>query len=172
MTTTLVLGGARSGKSAFAEKLALETRQPVNYIATAQAEDKEMRRRIERHRKRRPVDWNTHETPSGLAGYIAAISTETRSCIIVDCLGLWLSNLILVDDEDMWQVERKALLDLLPKLQSTLILVGSETGLGNIAMDPLTRRFNDEAGLLHQEIAQQADRVVLVVAGLPHTLKG
>lgn len=169
----LILGGARSGKSRLAEQLAYQSAGQVVYIATAtqQDNDPEMMRRIAEHRQRRPADWMLVEEPLRLAGTLQSYQRMDR-CILVDCLTLWLSNLLLVDDGTHFRTESEALLDLLPKLQGNLILVANEVGMGIVPMGQMSRRFQDESGWLQQRIAARVDRVVLTVAGLPLTLKG
>lgn len=168
---TLILGGARSGKSRLAEKLAHESGLAVTYFATAQAQDAEMAQRIEAHRARRPAHWASVEEPLQLAAALKQHAAPER-CLLVDCLTLWLTNLLLQTDENMFARERVALLETLPALPGRIILVGNETGMGVVPMGELTRRFCDEAGWLHQELAAQCDTVLLTVAGLPLTLKG
>ncbi len=161
---TLVLGGARSGKSAYAEGL-IGAHAGVVYVATGQAFDDEMRDRIEAHRARRPTDWRTIEAPIDLAAAL-----EAASPILVDCLTLWLTNLLLARADvsaHVGAVERT-----LARRTHPTILVSSETGLGIVPVDALSRRFRDEAGLLNQRIASLADDVVLIVAGLPLIVKG
>ncbi len=168
---TLILGGARSGKSRLAEKIAAECSLQVIYIATAQAQDAEMSARIEQHATRRPAHWQTVEEPLALAAAMAAHARDD-CCLLVDCLTLWLTNLLLHSDPDLFARERAALLDILPRLPGSIILVGNETGMGIVPLGELTRRFCDEAGWLHQDLAARCDNVLLTVAGLPLTLKG
>jgi len=166
----LILGGARSGKSALAERLAMQQPGAVCYIATATADDEEMQRRITAHRQRRPDHWQTVEEPIALAQALLDNATDDN-CIIVDCLTLWLSNLLL-EQQDHLQRQLDHLLMLLPTLPGHQILVSNEVGLGIVPMGELTRRLQDQAGWLHQALAAQADRVIFTVAGLPHILKG
>ena len=168
---TLILGGARSGKSALAERLARESGKEVIYIATAQAHDAEMAARIPHHRSRRPAHWNSVEEPLALADALRACARPGR-CVLVDCLTLWLSNLLGDVDDTRFEHERAALLDALPALPGELLLVSNEVGLGVVPMGELTRRFVDEAGRLHQAIAGHCERVLFVAAGLPLPLKG
>ena len=168
---TLILGGARSGKSRLAEKLAHESGLDVTYIATAQAHDEEMAQRIAVHRARRPERWHSIEEPLALAATLQQHAAPGR-CLLVDCLTLWLTNLLLHPDADVFAQERAALLSALPELPGEIILVSNETGMGVVPLGELTRRYCDEAGWLHQELAQCCDRVLLTVAGLPMTLKG
>jgi len=167
----LILGGVRSGKSRLAEKLALESGLAVTYVATARVGDEEMRRRVESHRSRRPARWGLVEEPLSLAGALRA-HAEAGRCLIVDCLTLWLTQLLCEPDPDRLERERDDLLAALPELPGRIILIGNETGMGVMPLGELTRRYCDEAGLLHQALAGLCDRVILTVAGLPLTLKG
>lgn len=167
----LILGGARSGKSRLAEKLALTSGLPVTYIATACAGDEEMRARIAEHQRQRPPNWALIEEPLALTRVLQEQAAADR-CLLVDCLTLWLSNLLGTDDPERLRKERCNFLGLLPRLPGHIILVSNETGLGVVPMNALARRFCDEAGWLHQEIAQHCDRVLFTVAGLAQTLKG
>jgi adenosylcobinamide kinase / adenosylcobinamide-phosphate guanylyltransferase len=168
---TLILGGVRSGKSRLAERMAIESQLPVTYIATATAQDEEMRQRITAHQARRPEEWHVIEAPIKLA---SALSNQaiTGHCILIDCLTLWLTNLLLADDSPIFERELEAFITLLPTLSSRIIMVSNETNMGIIPMDTLSRRYCDEAGQLHQELAQQCDQVILTIAGLPSVLKG
>lgn len=168
---SLILGGARSGKSALAERLAGESGREVVYVATAQAGDAEMAARIAHHRARRPRRWQCVEEPLHLADVLREHARADR-CVLVDCLTLWLSNLLGDADELCFERERDRLLHTLPSLQGDLLLVSNEVGLGVVPMGELTRRFVDEAGRLHQAIAAISERVVFVAAGLPLVLKG
>lgn len=168
---TLILGGARSGKSALAERLAGGSGRDVVYVATAQAGDAEMAARIAHHRARRLSQWLCVEEPLHLAEVLREYAREDR-CILVDCLTLWLSNLLGDDDARCFERERDRLLDVLPGLQGDILLVSNEVGLGIVPMGALTRRFLDEAGRLHQAIAAISERVLFVAAGLPLALKG
>ncbi|WP_018873043.1 bifunctional adenosylcobinamide kinase/adenosylcobinamide-phosphate guanylyltransferase [Thioalkalivibrio sp. ALJ16] len=168
---TLILGGVRSGKSRLAERLAGASGLPVTYVATARADDAEMARRIERHRADRPADWGLIEAGTDLAAQLER-AAATGHCLLVDCLTLWLTQLLCTEDEALIEHEREALLRTLPALAGTVILVSNETGLGITPIDALSRRFADEAGWLHQRLAPEMDCVVLTVAGLPHVLKG
>lgn len=173
----LIIGGARSGKSALAETLARQGGQPVTYIATAEPADEEMAQRIAHHRARRPAGWATVETPLRLAAALAAHAAPGRT-LIVDCLTLWVSNWIAgpgdddtIADLSAYTVEKQALLDVLPRLAGDLVLVANEVGSGIVPMGRLSRIFADEAGRLNQEVAACCERVTLVVAGQPLTLK-
>ena len=168
---TLILGGARSGKSRLAEKMARESGRAVTYIATAQALDAEMAARIAHHRERRPAGWHTVEEPLALAAAIA-VHAATDRCVLVDCLTLWLTNLLLHPQPELFARERTALLEVLPGLPGQIVLVSNETGMGIVPEGELSRRFNDEAGWLHQDLAERCDNVLLAVAGLPLILKG
>ncbi|MCW8907299.1 MAG: bifunctional adenosylcobinamide kinase/adenosylcobinamide-phosphate guanylyltransferase [Sedimenticola sp.] len=169
----LILGGARSGKSRLAERLACESGGEVVYVATAgwHADDPEMGLRIEQHRQRRPAQWLLVEEPLHLARALQRYQADGR-CLIVDCLTLWLSNLLLSDDAAHFESESEALLNLLPDIECDLILVANEVGMGIVPMGALSRRFQDESGWMQQRVAALVDRVVLTVAGLPLTLKG
>jgi adenosylcobinamide kinase/adenosylcobinamide-phosphate guanylyltransferase len=168
---TLILGGIRSGKSRLAERLAAENQLPVTYIATAIAQDKEMKTRIALHRAQRPPHWQVIEEPLKLAAVLSNPATSEH-CILIDCMTLWLTNLLTASDKSLFDRERETLLSLLPTLTSRIIIVSNETIMGIIPMGALSRRYCDEAGRLHQELAQHCDQVVLMVAGLPHVLKG
>jgi adenosylcobinamide kinase/adenosylcobinamide-phosphate guanylyltransferase len=181
MPTHLILGGARSGKSRHAERLAAASGLPVTVIATAEALDAEMAARIRRHRADRPATWRTVEAPLSLA---AALTQEAAAgrCVIVDCLTLWLSNLMdgadaLPEPPDAYglprlQAERDALLGALPQLPGQILLVANEVGLGLVPETSLGRLFRDEAGRLNQAAAELCERVTFVAAGLPLLLKG
>lgn len=166
----LILGGARSGKSRLAEQRAQACGLAVTYIATGQARDGEMAERISRHKAQRPAHWALVEEPLALARVLQQQAAGDR-CLLVDCLTLWLSNLLLHDDAQWFAREREALLECLGALPGRIILVGNETGLGVVPMGELSRRFVDESGLLHQALAERAQRVVFTVAGLPMVLK-
>jgi adenosylcobinamide kinase/adenosylcobinamide-phosphate guanylyltransferase len=167
----LILGGARSGKSRLAERLATESALAVTYIATSQALDGEMSARIQHHRERRPAHWGLVEEPLALARVLGE-QARADKCLLVDCLTLWLTNLLMLDDEARLNAERNALLDCLSGLPGRILLVSNETGLGVVPMGELSRRFVDEAGWLHQALAERCQRVVFCVAGLPMVLKG
>lgn len=172
---TLVLGGARSGKSVYAENLALDHAHCV-YLATAQASDEEMRRRIDVHRKRRAGQaqgthaspWRTVEAPLELAVAVRRESAP-RHCVLVDCLTVWLGNLMHYEKDI--DSARDALLESLAEAAGPIILVASEVGLGIVPDNALARRFRDHAGLLNQAVAASAGTVVFVTAGLPMVLK-
>jgi adenosylcobinamide kinase/adenosylcobinamide-phosphate guanylyltransferase len=164
---TLVLGGTRSGKSAYAESLFEAIETPL-YLATGTAGDGEMSERIARHRERRGERWKTLEEPIGLA---AALLRESRpdQPILVDCLTLWLGNL-MAGERDVAQLSA-ALISILPRLKGPVVMVSNEVGWGIVPDNKMAREFRDHAGELHQRIAAIADRVVLVTAGLPLVLK-
>ena len=167
----LILGGARSGKSRLAERLATQSGLAVTYIATSQALDGEMSARIQHHRQRRPADWGLMEEPLELARALRDNAAPGR-CLLVDCLTLWLTNLLMLDDDTRLAMQRDAFLEALAELPGRIILVSNETGLGVVPLGELTRRYVDEAGWLHQAVAERAERVLFTVAGLPMLLKG
>lgn len=167
---TLILGGARSGKSRHAQTLAEASGLAVTVVATARAGDAEMAQRIARHRAERPAHWHTVEEPLALADTLARHAEASR-IQVVDCLTLWLLNL-LEAGEDVFPRERAELLAVLPGLAGDVVLVANEVGLGVVPLGELSRRFVDEAGRLNQALAGIADAVVLVAAGLPLYLKG
>lgn len=166
----LILGGARSGKSALAENLARTDGRGVTYIATAEVRDGEMATRIAHHRNRRPPEWALTEAPLSLAAALAECAAADR-VLLVDCLTLWLSNLLTAGDTVLGD-ERRALLDILPYLPGRVLLVSNEVGLGIVPDNAAARRFRDEAGVLHQAVAQHVVRVTFTVAGIPQVLKG
>jgi adenosylcobinamide kinase/adenosylcobinamide-phosphate guanylyltransferase len=166
MTTHFVLGGARSGKSRHAEALLEALPPPWVYIATAQAWDDEMRARIAEHRARRPPGWVTLDAPLDLPERLAAAGDVP---VLVDCLTLWLSNLMLGGHDIATASE--AMLAALAGRRATTVLVSNEVGLGIVPDNELARRFRDAAGRLHQRIAAQTDHVVFMVAGLPMKVK-
>jgi len=167
----LILGGARSGKSRLAEKLASESGLAVTYIATSQPLDGEMNERVRHHRERRPAHWRLIEEPVELARVLRD-NASADSCLLVDCLTLWMTNLLMLDDPLQLGAERDALLECLAELPGEIVFVSNETGMGVVPLGELTRRYVDEAGWLHQALAAHCQRVVLTVAGLPLTLKG
>lgn len=167
----LILGGARSGKSALAERLAVDSGLDVVYIATGQALDAEMHARIAHHRARRPEQWGCVEEPVALAATLRVHAAPGR-LLLVDCLTLWLSNLLGQGDDGLLQRERDALLATLAVLPGRIVLVSNEVGLGVVPLGELSRRYVDEAGRLHQALAARCQRVVFVAAGLPLVMKG
>ncbi|WP_316194001.1 bifunctional adenosylcobinamide kinase/adenosylcobinamide-phosphate guanylyltransferase [Bradyrhizobium sp. SZCCHNRI1029] len=165
---TLVLGGARSGKSRHAEALVTALPPPWTYVATAQAFDAEMTDRIAQHKARRAKGWQTLETAHDLAGLVRA-SGESGVPMLIDCLTLWLSNVMLAD---MNVAARSAeLIDALRNAHGPIVAVSNEVGLGIVPDNALARAFRDAQGRLNQDIAALADRVILMAAGLPLTLK-
>jgi len=164
---TLVLGGARSGKSRYAESLVMALPSPWLYVATAEARDSEMAERVAVHQGRRGPSWTTVAAPRDIAGALAANATTPA---LVDCLTLWLSNVLLADADVDAEIEH--LDGALAHAAAPIVLVANEVGSGIVPDNALGRRFRDLQGLLNQRIAARADRVVLVVAGLPLTLKG
>jgi adenosylcobinamide kinase / adenosylcobinamide-phosphate guanylyltransferase len=164
---TLVLGGARSGKSRYAESLIAALPPPWVYIATAQAGDEEMAERIKMHRRRRGAGWRTVEAPCDLG---AALAAGGSAPVLIDCLTLWLSNLMLAEVDVAAGIEH--LEKTLAAAAGPVVAVANEVGQGIVPDNPLGRRFRDWQGLLNQRVAARADRVVLMVAGLPLPLKG
>ena len=167
---TLILGGIRSGKSALAEAEAAARGCKVVYVATATANDAEMADRIARHQRRRPDDWELDEEPVALGGVLARHRKEAP-CLLIDCMSLWLGNLLGAEEGALAR-EREDFLAQLERYSGPLVIVSNEVGMGVIGMEALTRRFCDELGWLNQALAQRCDQVVLSVAGLPQVLKG
>lgn len=165
---TLVIGGARSGKSAFAEALVTATSRPRRYIATAEAWDDEMRARIAQHRHGRGGNWLTVEAPLDLASALAAASAA--EVVLVDCATLWLTNHLLSEHDLSSQTE--ALVVALAACAAPVVIVSNETGWGIVPDNALARRFRDAQGRLNQRLAAEAGLVVTVIAGLPLVLKG
>lgn len=174
MTTHLILGGARSGKSAHAERLAKESNLAVTYIATAQVYDDEFKARVQHHKDRRSSHWALVEEPHYLAKTLTDLAKPDQ-CLIVDCLTLWLAQWICPDcnppQDSHWQQEREALLKVLPTLAGTIILVSNEVGMGIVPLGEINRQFQDEQGRLNQAVAAIANEVTFVAAGLPLKLK-
>ena len=165
---TLVLGGARSGKSRYAEARLAGHRGPRIYLATAEAGDAEMAARIAAHRRRRGTDWRTLEEPLELAATLALSSTP-RTAILVDCLTLWLANLMHAGRDPGDETER--LVQVLSELTCTVVMVSNEVGLGIVPANAEARRFRDAAGDLHQAVSAIAAEVTFVAAGIPLVLK-
>ena len=165
---TLVLGGARSGKSRYAEELIARAEPPWVYLATAQALDDEMQERIDHHRRRRDARWRTVEAPIELPQALDELG-ENGQPILVDCLTLWLSNALLADTDLTIAGDR--LIAALTEAPGPVVVVSNEVGLGIVPDTPLGRRFRDAQGRLNQQVAAIADHVVLLAAGLPLTLK-
>ncbi len=166
----LILGGARSGKSRLARQRAEASGLAVTCIVTATAGDSEMAERIAHHQAERPAEWLVVEEPMALSAALAEHAAPDR-CLLVDCLTLWLNNCLADGADTTFALQRQALLETLPRLPGEIVLVGNEIGLGVVPMGRLTRRFVDENGRLHQDIAERCERVTLCVAGLPMTLK-
>lgn len=183
MSVTLVLGGARSGKSGYAERLAEASGKEIVYVATSRAGDAEMAARIAHHRERRPAGWRTVEEELALAAVLRKECAPGR-LVLVDCLTLWLSNLMFCDGREWPDVgavtlperlhsEHAALLELLDGgVEGDLVFVSNEVGMGIVPWGAVSRCFADEAGRLNQAVAARADRAVFVAAGLPLVLKG
>ena len=165
---TLVLGGARSGKSRHAEALVSALPPPWFYIATGEPRDNEMAARIAEHRARRGVQWQTLEAPRDLAAALAAV--PAGAAVVIDCLTLWLSNVMLAEMNVEQEIE--TLDAALAAAAAPIVLVANEVGLGIVPEFPLGRRFRDLQGILNQRVAARADRVILMVAGLPLAVKG
>ncbi|UDF29091.1 UNVERIFIED_ORG: bifunctional adenosylcobinamide kinase/adenosylcobinamide-phosphate guanylyltransferase [Roseateles sp. XES5] len=165
----LVLGGARSGKSAFAEGLVTETGLSRHYIATGRAWDEEMRQRIAKHREDRGKGWETHEEPLALVERIADVAREDRA-VLIDCLTLWVTNLML-EERDVAQ-EFEGLLRAVKDAPGRLVFVSNEVGLGIVPENRMAREFRDHAGRLHQKVAALVPEVYFVAAGLPLKMKG
>ena len=166
---TLVLGGARSGKSRHAENLVESQSGPCVYLATAKAGDAEMAERIARHRARRGDRWTTLEAPLDLVGALQECTGPDRA-VLVDCLTLWLSNLLGAGREV--ETEREHLIAALPTLGGPVVFVSNEVGLGVVPDNALARKFVDHAGWLHQSLAAAAASVVVMTAGIPTHIKG
>lgn len=174
-TFTLVLGGARSGKSAHAEKLAAEAGERVLYVATAEARDEEMGRRIEKHRRGRPSTWETLEVPLGVG---AAVRSHPGSfdAVLLDCFTLLAGNVFGLDErepvaEERLTAEIEALFETFEAGEASWIVVSNEVGLGIVPETPLGRVYRDVIGRAHQELARRADAVYFLVAGLPMRVK-
>jgi adenosylcobinamide kinase/adenosylcobinamide-phosphate guanylyltransferase len=167
----LILGGVRSGKSRLAEQHATASGLEVVYVATAQARDAEMQQRIAHHQAHRPAHWPVVEAGHNLAEVLQQQAREGR-CVLVDCLTLWLTQLLCDVSEAELRREVDALLNILPTLPGEIILVSNETNMGVVPLDELSRRFCDEAGRLHQQTGARCERVILAVAGMPLIVKG
>jgi adenosylcobinamide kinase/adenosylcobinamide-phosphate guanylyltransferase len=168
----LVLGGARSGKSRYGLALAESRPAPRLFLATGEARDEEMVARIAAHQAERGPGWETREEPLALPEAIGAVQAQ-YGVILVDCLTMWLANLMLREDAAAEEIKAagERLLALLPRLATPIIFISNEVGLGIVPESPLAREYRDWLGWLHQQVARAADLVVLVVAGLPLTLK-
>jgi adenosylcobinamide kinase / adenosylcobinamide-phosphate guanylyltransferase len=167
----LILGGVRSGKSRYAEELARALGGAVVVIATGTPGDAEMAARIAAHRARRPADWSVIEEPIALGTTLCRVASPD-TVIIVDCLTLWLTNLMCHGDPALLDREPEKLLNAVPALAGSLILVSNEVGSGITPVNDLARRFADAAGVLHQRLASVCERVVLMIAGLAMSAKG
>ncbi|MCV9960849.1 bifunctional adenosylcobinamide kinase/adenosylcobinamide-phosphate guanylyltransferase [Pararhizobium sp. BT-229] len=165
----LVLGGARSGKSTFAEKLVTTSGLDMHYVATGRAWDGEMQARIAEHRDRRGPGWQTHEEPLHLTACLKAIDTPDR-VILIDCLTLWVTNLMM-ENRDV-AAEFDGLVAYLPHAKARLVFVSNEVGLGIVPENRMARDFRDHAGRLHQFIAEKSAEVYFIAAGLPLKMKG
>ena len=182
MSAHFLLGGARSGKSALAQRLAEESALPVTVIVTGEPRDAEMAERIARHRRERPAHWRTVEAPFALADALRAHAAPGRF-VLVDCLTLWLSNMLFAGaaaqqaeagqpvDCPLFSGEVAALVETLPQLPGRVIMVSNEVGWGIVPMARVSRLFADEQGRLNQRVAAVCDAVTLVAAGLPVKLK-
>lgn len=167
--THLVLGGARSGKSRFGEQIAKDSGLAVIYVATAQAYDNEMVKRIEQHKLDRPDHWQSIEEPVNLPQIIED-NSHSKNIILVDCLTLWLMNLLDAKLDIPKEVD--ALLNALSKSSGAVVMVSNEITMGVVPMGEMSRQYVDELGRMHQRIAQQAHNVTLMVAGIPMAIKG
>lgn len=167
----LILGGVRSGKSRLAEQHANDSGLDVVYVATAQVRDAEMQRRIAQHQARRPERWQVIEAGYDLAQVLQQQAAAGR-CVLVDCLTLWLTQLLCDLSEAELRREVDAVLAVLPTLSGQIILVSNETNMGIVPLGELSRRYCDEAGRLHQQVGAICERVILTVAGLPLIVKG
>ena len=168
---TLVTGGARSGKSGYALSLADPAENNV-FIATAEAVDDEMQQRIERHQKERDNRFLTIEAPVHLAQAICAVKPETR-LVIVDCLTVWLGNLLVKDDSGrLLETEIEALLQILRDPPCRMVIVTNEVGMGIVPMNEMAREFRDQAGWLNQSVAALAEEAVFIISGIPMKVKG
>ncbi len=170
----LVLGGARSGKSRFAEqwveKLAPDEQKLV-YIATATPDDAEMEKRISRHQSDRSQKWQTIEEPKYLSALLTQLNEKPNKIILIDCLTLYLSNWLCFEEQNAWKIEKQNFIAALKQSKNRILVVSNEVGSGIVPLGELSREFVDQAGWLNQSIAQLAEEVTLVVAGLPVLLK-
>ena len=164
-----VLGGARSGKSRYAESMIVSSGLPKLYLATATAGDEEMQRRIADHQSRRGEQWATIEEPLDIASVLGAHAAIDKA-ILIDCLTLWLTNLMMANRDIGVEVDR--LVQTVQSAKGLIVFVSNEVGLGIVPIDAMSRAFVDHAGRLHQDIAAIADQVTMVTAGIPHHLKG
>jgi adenosylcobinamide kinase/adenosylcobinamide-phosphate guanylyltransferase len=167
---TLVLGGARSGKSSYAEQLAIKFELPVTYIATATGLDDEMKLRIEHHQRSRPKEWRTIECPLNLVDLIAEQSRNQQT-ILIDCLTLWINNQLFHNPNQNFSNLFSEFIQVCKDSEAHIIFVANEVGLGIIPLGEISRKFVDEAGRLNQALAKVADDVIFIAAGLPLILK-
>ncbi|PQA73426.1 bifunctional adenosylcobinamide kinase/adenosylcobinamide-phosphate guanylyltransferase [Brucella oryzae] len=167
--SVLVLGGARSGKSSYAEKMVVSSGLQPLYLATGRAFDKEMESRIAIHRDRRGSEWQTVEEPLDLIGALTLHVAADRF-VLVDCLTLWLTNLMMAERDIA--TETASLVAMLPDLAGSVVFVSNEVGLGIVPENRMAREFRDHAGFLHQAVAAVADEVYFMAAGLPLKMKG
>jgi adenosylcobinamide kinase/adenosylcobinamide-phosphate guanylyltransferase len=165
---TFVLGGARSGKSRYAEGLVMDCTPPWVYVATAEAHDSEMSARIDEHRNRRDGRWRTVEAPLDLPGAIAAHGSDGQA-VLIDCLTLWLSNIMLAGQDLGAELQR--LITALSNANGPVVVVSNEVGFGIVPDNALARKFRDAQGRTNMQVAAIADRAVLIAAGLPLILK-
>ena len=175
---TLILGGARSGKSSHAQRLAEATGKSVTFLATGQALDEEMSKRIQKHRAERPTGWKTLEIPCDIAAYVPQIKSDV---VILDCITLLLSNLLmqfvkdeLVDEEPFMLAVQKEIEDLIPAIHEqnrNWLIISNEVGLGLVPPYQMGRVYRDALGLANQRLAREADKVILMVAGIPMIIK-
>lgn len=166
----LVLGGVRSGKSAFAQEQIVACGKPVCYVATSQVWDDDMADRVRQHKDNRPSEWQLIEEPLALASVLHSLNSPEQA-VIVECFTLWMTNLLCLEDEGRLEEEKQALLNAVDVFEGDLVLVSSEVGLGIMPMNALARRFGDEAGAMNQALAKLTNRVTFVAAGLPLPLK-
>ncbi len=165
----LVLGGARSGKSRFAETVANHSKSVI-YVATATAGDEEMRQRIEMHQQSRPQDWRLIEEPFNLSSVVKRYS-NSETTLLIECMTLWVSNWLCTNDVEGWQQEKKAFIQALKNAQCDLVIVSNEVGSGVVPLGELSREFVDQSGWLNQSLSSLSDKVTLVVAGCGLDLK-
>lgn len=170
ISSHLVLGGARSGKSSYAERLVTRFPAPYIYLATAEVFDEEMRERVLKHQERRGADWQTIETPLDLTGTLRDLRLLKRA-VLLDCLTLWLSNLLLHGNSMNHETRIDELCSCIQTLNYPLVIVSNEVGTGIVPENALARRFRDLAGFANQRIAALCSSVTLVVAGIPLRLK-
>lgn len=170
----LVIGGVRSGKSAhgqiLAQALAKENETQVVYLATAQALDKSMDDRIQQHKENRPSEWLLVEESLDIAGVLLAPENQDK-VILIECMTLWLTNLLCLEDDEVFDQHKSAFIDAISNTQAKLVCISSEVGAGIMPLNSMARRFGDEAGRLNQQLASVSEQVELVCAGLPLKLK-